>query len=696
MTASTPEFTWQFQKMGRLNQVEFTTGDAVRRLRELDPKLWVALACPAKGLEFDQRCLTLLDADRDGRIRIPEIIAAAEWTCARLKNPDSLLNPGPGLPLDAIDDSAPAGRRLAATAKAVLAGFGSADAAAIGAADVAQAILHASEQLYNGDGVLPPSPALDEDVRAFIRDAVAVAGGVEDVGGVVGANAAVADTFMRSLAGWRDWNDMVAKAEAPLGKDTSQCWQLVAELKAKIDDYFLRCELAAYAPSAQARLNREDQPLGDGNALFAQNALAELPLAQAGPNRPLDLASGLNPAWREKVERLAGLVGGLLETPGKLSRNDWLSLQKTLEPFAEVMGRRPAPAAAPGVTAPPVKQVDELGGDRIQELLSGDAAARFAVLAQKDADGPAAATDIADMERLVLYYLHLHRLLRNFVNFSDFYDAGHTATFQSGSLYIDGRSCHLCMPAEDVDAHSEMAKNSQLYLLYCKCSRGRKPGTADPEETRNIVAAVTAGSSDLLTVGRNGVFVDAKGDDWDATVVKIVSNPIGVWQAVWSPYKQFGNLVTEQIARFASEKQAALMDSASQAISTAGTDVAAGTAPKFDIAKNVGMFAAVGLALGAIGTAVGSIFNALLSMAWWQLPLVFLGLFALISGPSAIMAYLKLRQRTLGPLLEASGWAINGQVALTWHVAKRLSALAKLPPNAKRTAHPEEPGAKAQ
>ena len=55
-----------------------------------------------------------------------------------------------------------------------------------------------------------------------------------------------------------------------------------------------------------------------------------------------------------------------------------------------------------------------------------------------------------------------------------------------------------------------------------------------------IAAAFTAGDSDNLMVGRNGVFYDRKGRDWDATIVKIVEHPISIRQAFWLPYKQFG------------------------------------------------------------------------------------------------------------------------------------------------------------
>lgn len=679
---STPGFKWTFRRTGGLDQVEFAGGEEIRRLRELDPKLWVALSCPAKGLEFDARTLALLDTDKDGRIRIPEVVDAAEWLAARLKNPEDALNhdPGTALPLDRI-----AGTRLVLTAKAILAALGKPDAGAIGQEDVTAALERASCQMFNGDGILPPAAGLEEDIRGYIEDAVRIAGGVTDVGGETGINKEISAAFMQTLRDWRDWNRSVQKTETPLGGDTPECWLLLAELKSKVDDYFMRCELAAYSPSSQNELNLEDKPLTNNETgLLEAKALSELPLSKAAPGKPLDTAAGLNPVWRGRVERFAELIKPYLGQAGELTREAWLRLQADFAPYSLALEQRPAPVIAPCVTALPTDAADSLGESRIEAILASDPHERFSRLADKDADGPAASTDIADLERLTLYYLHLARFLRNFVSFEEFYAQKRAAAFQSGSLFIDGRSCHLCMPAENVEAHSAIAKSSQLFLLYCECTRGMKDGK--PEAVMNIVAAVTAGDSDLLTANRNGVYVDSTGNDWDARVVSVVSNPIGLWQAVWSPYKKLGSLITEQIAKYASEKQDGLMKTAGTAMDQAGAQVAAGTAPKFDVGRNVGVFAAVGLALGAIGTAVGSIANALLSMSGLQLPLLLAGIFIIISGPSVVMAWLKLRQRTLGPLLEASGWAVNGRVRLGYGVAGSLSGTAELPPNSKRSA----------
>ena len=90
--------------------------------------------------------------------------------------------------------------------------------------------------------------------------------------------------------------------------------------------------------------------------------------------------------------------------------------------------------------------------------------------------------------------------------------------------------------------HASLAGMARAYLLYCDCTR--KAG-----EKRSIVAAVTGGETDNLMVGRNGVFCDHKGNDWDATVTRIVDNPISIRQAFWSPYRSFIRMIEAQVAK---------------------------------------------------------------------------------------------------------------------------------------------------
>ena len=95
--------------------------------------------------------------------------------------------------------------------------------------------------------------------------------------------------------------------------------------------------------------------------------------------------------------------------------------------------------------------------------------------------------------------------------------------------------------------------------------------------------------------------------------------------------------------------------------------------------------AALGVAVGAIGGALAALATGLARLAPWQLPLVLVALILLISLPAVIIAWLKLRQRTIGPILDANGWAINGRVKINIPFGTALTDVATLPPGAKRS-----------
>src|SRR5262249_46250305 len=149
--------------------------------------------------------------------------------------------------------------------------------------------------------------------------------------------------------------------------------------------------------------------------------------------------------------------------------------------------------------------------------------------------------EVALVERILLYKRDLVELLSNFVNFSRFY-AKKGATFQAGTLYLDARGCGLCIEVVDAAKHSVLATMAGTFLAYCDLAR-------QGGEKQTVVAAFTGGDDDNLFVGRNGVFVDRKGRDWDATITKIIANPISVRQAFWSPYKKFFRFLEEQVAK---------------------------------------------------------------------------------------------------------------------------------------------------
>jgi len=659
--------TWKFFRAGGFDQVKLETGADLANLDQLDQKLWVALACPASGLEFDTKTLALIDTDKDGRVRVPEVIAAAKWATSLLKNPDDLTQGSAALPLAAINDATPEGKQILASAKQTLVNLGKADATAISLEDTADTAKIFAATNFNGDGIIPADAASDDATKAVITDIIACCGIETDRSGKPGISQAKADQFFADAAAYSDW---WKRAEGdtnilPLGEATAAAAAAVRAVKAKVDDFFSRCRLAAFDARALAALNRQETEylaLAAKDLSITAAEVAGFPLAQIAAGKSLPLTTGVNPAWAAAITTLqTAAVKPLLGDKAALTEAEWTALCAKLGAFeCWCAGKVGA-------------SVEKLGLKRIREILAGKSKETIAALIAKDKALEPEANAIAAVEKLIRFNRDLYTLCVNFVNFKNFYSREIPAVFQAGRLYLDQRSCDLCLTVEDAGKHATMAGLAGAYLAYVDCTR-KATG-----ERLSIVAIFSQGDDENLMVGRNGIFYDRKGRDYDATISKIVANPISIRQAFFSPYKKLVRMIEEQAA-----KRAAAADANANAnlqASAAGT--AAGKPPE---AKKIdtGTLAAIGLVLTTLLGALGGIFGKILGLQWWQIPLAFIAILLAISLPAVIIAWLKLRKRNLGPILDANGWAVNAKAKMNIPFGNSLTQIATLPPGSQR------------
>jgi hypothetical protein len=667
---------WKFFRSGGLDQVLLQSGADLLNLEHLDQKLWVALSCPVKGLELDEKTLALIDLDKDGRIRVPEIIAAIKWTALHLKNLDDLLAPQAALPLASINDQTPEGKAVLASAKQVLANLGKADASAISVEDTTDTKKIFSETTFNGDGIIPAEATPDAELKQIIAEIIASYGAETDRSGKPGINQPKLDQFYTEIAAYADWASKGSAQEIlSAGEVTTAAYDTIRTVRAKIDDFFARCRLAAFDSRALSALNRQESEylaIAAKDLKITTEEVSGFPLARIEAGKALPLLEGVNPAWSGALAALQKAVVAPIFGAAKtsLTADEWTTLTGKLAPYEAWLAAKPA------------TPVEKLGLPRIQAIHAAKNKAQLDALIAEDMLLAPQALAIVTVDRLARYYRDLRSLLHNFVNFSDLYDPRYTATFQIGTLYVDSRSCDLCIRVDDPAAHSVLGSLSKVYIAYCDLKR--------PGETMKIAACVTQGDSDYLMVGRNGLFYDRKGRDWDATITKIVDHPISIRQAFLSPYKKFIRMIEEQVA-----KRAAAADSAADAKLAAAATAAANAdknapaapaaAPAGPKKIDVGTVAALGVAVGAIMGAIGAIATGLAGLEWWKLPLVFFGIVLVISGPSMIIAWLKLRQRTLGPILDANGWAVNGRVKVNVPLGTELTARAIIPPGSARS-----------
>jgi len=663
---------WRFFRSGGVDQVRIDRASDIANLKHLDQKLWVALSCPVKGLEFDEATLALIDTDKDGRVRAPELLGAIDWAFERLKDRDQLLAGSPFLPLESIADATDEGKQLRACAKRILSGLGKPDAKAISVTDAESAENAFAKLKLNGDGILPASAIDDPAAKRIAEEAIAAFGGEKDRSGEMGVSEATLKSFYgaaEAFAKWRDEGDANAVSLLPAGDRTPAAYAAWKALKSKVEDFFARCRLAAYDERALAALlKRQDEhfALAAADMTISLEELKDLPISAVSAGAALGLESGVNPAYVQAIaELMKDAVTPLIGAKKDLTEADWNELSQKLAPYEAWLSRK---AGA---------ELESLGIERIRAILAGGERAEIEKLLAEDRTIAGEMSKVAALGRLVRYSRDLLRLLNNFVAFTDFYSR-RNAIFQVGTLYLDSRSCTLCIRVESADKHASLAVLAKTYLAYCECTR---PSSG---QKMTIAAAFTAGDSDHLMVGRNGVFYDKQGNDWDATIVKIVDQPISLGQAFWGPYKRILRFIEEQVTKRASAADAASTEKLQTGVlATADATKVAAAAPqkpKIDI----GIVAALGVAVGAILGAFTTLVNAFFGLG----PFMPVGVIAVmlgISGPSLFIAWIKLRQRNLGPILDANGWAINGRAMVNIPLGHAFTDTAKLPAGAERS-----------
>ena len=505
-------YKWKWTKEGRMAQVRFVTGEDIARLAELDQKCWAALSMPTTGVRFDARMLELMDADGDGRIRTPEVIAAIDFLKAKNVNLDDLLKP-----------SEADGKKLV-------------------------------------------------DVLARQADLAASVPSAAD---------------KQALADWE------AKGQTPevavFGEATAAGEAALAAVESVIDAFFAPPE--------------------------------DMPLVTEAPDVTLPLRDHLNPKHLEAIMAFADACVKPVLGDGvtSIDRIGWKKVKAAFAPYRA------------WVAAKPVMNAGKLG-------------------------------DLVDEERVLRYKLHLLEFLENFVSMRRLYAADESATFQMGTLRIDGKEMSLCFHVASEAAHSALSGKSNCCVLYLKLTRPSE------KAERSVCAVVTAGAVAQLYVGRNGVFFDRDGKDWDAVVTKVVENQVSLAEAFWAPWRKLGEGVASTVKKFLGAKQSAAqatVDASAQSTQAGGAAMASSVA-------------AIGIGIGMVTAAAASLMAVVSGMNAKEVAISIVALVLVVSLPSMILTWFKLRKRDLGAILNAGGWAVNRPMYFSM---KRARAFTKCAPN---------------
>lgn len=629
-------YKWKFFKSARCVQAKLEKGEDIAALGELDQKLWTVLSASTDGLRFDPATLKLLDGDGDGRIRVPEVLAAVDWMKARFKNLDFLFKGEDQISLSELRDDTEDGKALLKSFKNILYRAGHQDATTISLGDVTGTTAIFNGQPFNGDGIVTANSTSDTTLSDIIAKIIATKGAVKDRCGDDGVDQAHADAFFADCAAFLAWRAK-EKDVAVLGDKTPQAYAAFAAVETKIDEYF--------------------------------TPPADLPLVADDPTPTLPLTSGVNPLWLGKFRAFAAdAVAPMLNAADveSISRDEWAMVKSKLAPY----GAWKATKAGADV---------ESLGDALLANIVKDGKTQTAVndLIGKDLALAEEYAHLVDCERALRYARNLATWLCNYVNQANIYDPSRDNVFRTGKLLIDGRECQLCFHVVNEGAHAALAEKSKCCLLYVKLSR-KATG-----ESREVCAVVTAGPTAPLYAGRNGIFYDTDGNDWDAVVVKVVEAQVSLKEAFWAPWAKIATTLSEQCKKFLSSKQDAAVSKvgsdATAAVAASQPASAATPAPAPNGAALASSVAALGVGVGMAGAACAGLIGLIAGLPLWKVLAGVCAIILLVSLPSVILAWFKLRARDLGAILNAGGWAVNRPLYFSIGLAKTFTRPVKMP-----------------
>lgn len=617
-------------------QVRLRTGDDIAHLAELDPNAWLMLSCAVTAMGPEgESVLRALDTDGDGRVRLPEVLAAVEWLKPRLSSFDKLFSPSQGLSNDDIAGGTPEGAPLAGLFARL-----APDGEVLTSSTLGEAFDRFRALRANGDGVVPTDAAGAEFVPLG-EAVIAVTGGTPSANGGLGVSAEALKAFDAAREAYRTWRADEPKERLPGDLASDVVTAAVMRLKEKVAAYFLNCDLLRYNPAAAGEFAIPC------SAKELANGPVALPSADA---RALSFSDGINPEDAADMALVAALAEALEPEARSLTPELWARVWETVAPFAAWVAQRPACADVFDRMTEAVWAVVEAPAGR---------AAFSAALAEDSAQAPLASA-FDDLRRLLTLRVGFLRFLRNFVNVEDLYPPQARALFQTGTLFMDGRACTLCFPVEKAAvAHAAAAGGSNCCLAYCSITR---PATG---ETRTLCAVFTAGSATTLAVGRNGIFFDLDGRDWEATLVHLVPSVMSVGEAFFAPWRRIGVAISETTRKLVAGKDASTALASRAETILAGADRGKGPGVSANGGATMASVATLGIALSFVATAVAGIVATLTNTPVWKTGLVVLGIILAVSLPNVFLTWLRLRRRDLAPILNASGWAVNRRIGLT-------------------------------
>ncbi len=638
---------YMFNNYGGSYQLSIEQPEDLKKVLDLDEALWAATSLPIDILNVDKKFLEYLDRDCNGRIRTDEIIQAIEWLFSLLMDYSHLAERTDILLFDSINIAVPEGKRILETATIILSNLNeknNLDRITLAQVRDLQGIL--ARSTANGDGIITPDATPDKDLADFIRLIMERIGCADDASGSAGIDGAHTKEFFSQVSSYLAWRE---KGKIPSGQektdimfwgtDTPGAYLSLKKVEEKLDEFFAQCAVAQFDARVKNALQLKEKEIEEMD--FADTALLVdrlrvAPLSEINNAGILPLNGYINPFFAEAIKEFKNKV--LIRLFGKevqsIREKEWKQVQELFSPYKAYVEDRQG------------EKVEGLDEEVLRNYLEGSFQEKIEILINRDLAVGEKIAHIRDVEKLILYQKFLMEFANNSASFANVYNPDIRSLFEAGTLVIDGRKIPFTILVNDPAAHRLVAEDSNAYLLYLLVTSKH-----NEDASFHVVAPVTSGDSGTLRIGKRGVFFTRDGKEWDAEVIDIVVNPIGLLESIKAPFIKLSDSIKNQVEKFAKSKEAKI-------------ESALASPP---IAPNArrDLLIGGGVAVAALGSSFAYIARAISQVRVIHFVITLGAVLLIILIPSLVMGMMKLRRRNLSILFEASGCAMNMRMKLT-------------------------------
>jgi hypothetical protein len=653
-----------FNNYGGSYQLKIETPEDLKKILDLDEALWAATSLPIDILNMDKKFLEYLDTDSNGRIRTDEIKNGVRWLFNILKDCSHISEKTEVLFLENINTDIMEGKTLQDTAKIILSNLNeknNPDRINLMQVRNLQGIMASSTT--NGDGIITPDAAEDEELTGLINLIMKLMGSSNDASGKSGINVTQATEFFTQVTLYLEW---IEKGKIPEGKEkteikvwgnsTHDAFISLEDVERKLDEFFAQCAITHFDNRIKNALQLKQKELDETDFTDRSIILDRLktaPLAEINSEGVLHLDGYINSLFRDAIadfrERVLTKIYG--ETT-KLTQKQWEDVKNIFHNYR---------AYIDGKKGEKVAGIEE---GVLRKYLHGGYRERIFSLIQRDLAVAEKIKHIRDVEKLILYQRFLLEFTNNSASFASVYNPDIRSIFEAGTLVIDGRKIPFTILINDRNKHKKVAQNSNVYLMYLEIT-SKHNGDAKFE----IVAAVTSGDSGTLRIGKRGIFFTRDGKEWDAEVIDIVINPIGLLESIKAPFIKLTDSIKDQIERFAKSREDRIETTV---VSPSGASVTRD------------LLVGGGVAIAALGSSFAYIAKAVSQVRPVHFLITIGIILFVILFPGLIIGFIKLRKRNLSILFEASGCAINVRMKLTVGLGRLFTFVPAYPVNSQK------------